>query len=358
MNKPMSRRKRTLIVMLIVIAVILFAALIITISSRIERAHDAAPEGAGLALSRTSAEEADARLSGADVYGNNDSAEIASLYYNGQAYVYNENLSTLLILGVDDTELTETETVRNTSQADLLLLAVFDPDTKTCTLIQLNRDTMCDVPALDADGDYIGLMTEQLALAHTYGNGLEKSCENTVYAVSHFLYGIGIDNYFALTMDAIPVLNDLVGGVTVTIEDDFTGVDETLVRGETVTLDADNVEHYVRSRMNMAEDPTNINRMKRQRTYMLGLVDALKDAVEQDSSFVIEAYSAISKSLVTDCSIDELSDYADRFSGYSLSEIVTTEGEAVKGEKYIEYYVDEEALQQLVLDTFYTPVQE
>lgn len=358
MNKPMSRRKKTLIAILTVIAVVVFAALIITIFSRIERAHDIAPDGAGMALSRMSTEEADARLSTEEAYESNDSAEIASLYYNGQAYVYNENLATLLILGIDDPELTETGTARNTSQADLLLLAVFDPDAKTCTLLQLNRDTMSDVPTLDADGNYVGLRNEQIALAHTYGNGLEKSCENTVYAVSHFLYGIGIDNYFALTMDAIPILNDLVGGVTVTIEDDFTGVDPTLIRGETVKLSAENVEHYVRSRMYMAEDPTNLNRMKRQRMYMVGLVDALKDAVEQDSSFVLEAYSAISQSLVTDCSIDELSDYADRFSGYTLADIRTTDGEAIKGDKYIEFYVDEAALQELVLDTFYTPVEE
>lgn len=354
----MSRRKRMLIAILIVLAVVILAALIITLSSRIERAYDAAPEGAGLALSRTSAAEADARLSEADIYEENDSAEIASLYYNGQAYSYNEKLSALLILGIDDPELTETDTLHNRSQADLLLLAVFDPDTKACTLIQLNRDTMCDVPALDVDGDYIGLMNEQLALAHTYGSGLEDSCENTVYAVSRLLYGIGIDNYFALTMDAIPILNDLVGGVTVTIEDDFSAVDPTLVKGETVTLTAENVENYVRSRMKMEEDPTNINRMKRQRTYMLGLVEALKKSVAQDAAFVIDAYSAIAGSLVTDCSIDELADYADRFSDYSLTEIVTPDGESAIGEKYMEFYVDERALQELVMEVFYTPVEE
>ena len=358
MNRPMSRRKKTLIVILAVLAIVILAALAIMISSRIERAYDAAPEGAGLALSRTSAEEAHARLSEADVYDSNDSAEIASLYYNGQAYSYNENLSALLILGIDDPELAETDTVQNTSQADLILLAVFDPDSKTCTLIQLNRDTMCDVPMLDADGYYIGLMNEQLALAHTYGNGLEKSCENTVYAVSRLLYGIGIDNYFALTMDAIPILNDLVGGVTVKIEDDFSAVDPTLVKGETVTLTAENVEHYVRSRMKMEEDPTNINRMKRQRTYMIGLVNALKKASARDSGFVVDAYSAIAGSLVTDCSIDELADYADRFSGYTLTEIITPEGESERGAEFMEFHVDEKALQELVVEVFYTPVEE
>ena len=358
MNKHMSRQKKTLIICLIALAFVAAAVIVLILFERFELAIDKAPEGAGLALSRISAAEADARLSEQGVAEDNDSAETATLYYNGQKYVYNDRLSTLLIMGIDDAELVESESSRNTSQADFLLLAVFDQETHECTMIQINRDTMSDVPVLDDKGNYIGLQNEQLALAHTYGNGMEKSCENTVYAVSRLMYGVAIDNYFALTMDAIPVLNDLVGGVTVTVEDDFSDVDPALVQGETVKLNAENVEHYVRSRMNMKDDPTNLNRMRRQRTYMYGLVSALEKAVAQDSAFVIDAYTAIAGSLVTDCSIDELSDYADSFSGYRLSEIVTPKGEAVEGEKYMEFYVDEEDLQQLVLETFYIPVEE
>ena len=358
MNRNMSRQKRTLIVLLIAAALIALAAVFLLLSSRLERMHDAAPEGAGLALSRSSADEVDARLTETGVSEENDSVEIATLFYNGQQYIYKERLTSLLILGIDDAELLESATARNQSQADFLLLAVFDPDSRECTLIQLNRDTMCDVPVLDADGNYVGLVNEQLALSHTYGNGMESSCENTVFAVSRLLYGVEISNYFALTMDAIPVLNDLVGGVTVTIEDDFSAVDPTLVMGETVTLTAENVEHFVRERWGIEEEPTNLNRMMRQRAYMYGLVEGLKEAVADDSSFVLAAYSAISKSLVTDCSIEELFDYADRFSGYTLREIVSPEGEAVLGEKFMEFYADEEDLQRLVLETFYAPVTE
>ena len=356
MNRNMSRRKRTLIVLLIAVALVALVAVFLLLSSRFERMHDAAPEGAGLALSRSSTEEVDARLAETGLTEENDSVEIATLFYNGQQYAYKERLTSLLILGIDDAELAESAAARNQSQADFLLLAVFDPDSRECTLIQLNRDTMCDVPMLDADGNYIGLVNEQLALSHTYGNGMESSCENTVFAVSRLLYGVEIGNYFAVTMDAIPVLNDLVGGVTVTIEDDFSGVDPTLVMGETVTLTAENVEHFVRSRMNMVDDPTNIARMRRQRDYMTALFSSLSSAVKKDSAFVVEAYSAMAGSLVTDCSIDEMSDYSERFSGYTLSEIVTPEGESVKGEKFMEFYVDEAALQELVIETFYEPV--
>ena len=50
---------------------------------------------------------------------------------------------------------------------------------------------------------------------------MESSCENTVDAVSDMLYGIKIDGYIAMNIDAIKVINHLAGGVPVTIEDDF-----------------------------------------------------------------------------------------------------------------------------------------
>jgi len=156
----------------------------------------------------------------------------------------------------------------------------------------------------------------------------------------------------------VDAVNDLVGGVTVTVEDNFEGIDDTLIRGETVTLTAENVEHFVRARHDMVEDPTNINRMARQRVYMTGLFQGMKEAAASSSTFVLDAYNAVSGSLVTDCTIDKLNDYANRFSNYSLSEIVTPEGEAVRGEVYIEFYMDEEALQQLVIDTFYLPAED
>lgn len=320
---------------LLALALLLAALGVFALLSRLEQSLDKVPEGAGQALTR---EAAVAR---------------SALYYNGEKYVRKERLLTLLILGIDDAERTISGSYRNSSQADFLTLAVFDQKAKTCTLIQLNRDTIADVPVLDTFGKMIGYQKQQLALAHTYGNGLEVSCVNTVDAVSRFLYGIKIDNYFALTMDAIPVVNDLVGGVVVTVEDDFTGVDDTLVQGETVLLDANNVEHFVRSRGSMPDDKTNINRMQRQRAYLSGFFEALRRCLAEQDGFVFDAYAQVSDSLVSDCSVYDLNDYATRFSRFKLSDILVPEGESVLGERYMEFYPDEDALQRLVLDVFY-----
>ena len=352
MNGYTNKKKNIIIGVLIALGIALLITGVVFLFDYLERRSDVAPEGAGLALSREGA--------GADgdipAGGDPDEGEINNtLFYNGKQYEYNDSLVSLLIMGTDKRVVEEYISSENDSHVDFLILAVFDPDTRTCTILQLNRDTMCQVYTMKSDGVYDYFVTAQLAYAHAVGNGLEESCENTVKTVSTLLYGVKIDNYFALTMDAIPTLNDLVGGVTVTIEDDFSGLDPTLVMGETVKLTSENVEHYVRYRREVG-DGTNTARMRRQREYMTGLFEAMRTAVQEKQGFVLDAYGAIAKDLVTDCTINDLSDYANRFSEYTLTGFVTPEGELVEGEKYMEFYVDEEALQELVIDIFYKPV--
>ena len=351
--KPAVSRKTILFAALLLGLVVILLLLAYFVGRKL----DVVPEGAGLAPSRDRELQTTEIPDIEDLADSEGSETVDALYYNGHAYTYNGDLYTVLILGIDDEELIANESIRNQSLADLILVAAFDPAAETCTVIQINRDTMSDVPLLDTFGNLIGLRNEQIALAHTYGDALEGSCENTVNAVSRFLYGVTIDNYFSLTMDAIPVLTDLVGGVTVTVQDDFTGVDDTLIQGETVTLTSTNAEHFVRSRTNMPQNKTNLNRMERQKEYLYSFLESLREELSQDPDFVVHAYSAVADALVTDCTINELSDLASRFSEYQLSKIVSPEGEAVEGEQFMEFYVDEAALQKLVIDTFYLPVE-
>ena len=311
------------------------------------------PDGAGEALSRTDIDAANRDRD--DVLRNSD--PVRTIEYNGSTYAYNENLECLLFIGVDDREVTDYSKdggpARNSSQADLLLLAVFDKDKQSYTLLQINRDTMVEQMMYDYFGTYEGLTTDQIALAHTYRSGLQDSCEDTVFAVSRFLYEVDIENYFCLTMDAIPVINDSVGGVTVTIEDDFSEVDPTLIKGETITLHGDQAEHYVRSRREVVNDPTNINRMSRQRSYMSAILPMLGEKTAQNDTFAIKLFDKLSPYMVTDCTIDQLSTYIEKFSGYKLEKIVTPEGESKEGQKFMEFYVNESKLRALVIDLFY-----
>ena len=293
----------------------------------------------------SSAVEADAPVDGREI-----------TYYNGTAYARREDLETVLLLGVDKFEGETPEGYVNNQQADFLLLLVLDEENETCTPIQLNRDTMTQIQVLGVTGEPAGTMTGQLALAHTYGSGEEDSCENTVLAVSNLLYGMEIDHYVSLTMDGVALLNDLVGGVTVEVLDDFSGIDDTLVQGETVTLKGQQALTYVRSRGGM-EDSTNLHRMERQRQYLAALQGQLSSKAQSDEGFTLEALLQLNEYLVSDCTVEQLSALGDNLAQYQVSDILTTQGEAQVGEEFMEFTVDETALQQLVLDVFYEPVE-
>lgn len=284
-----------------------------------------------------------------------DSREIT--YYNGTAYAKKENLETVLLLGVDKFEGETPEGYLNNQQADFLLLLVMDKENETCTPIQLNRDTMTEIQILGVTGEPAGTFTGQLALAHTYGSGEEDSCENTVLAVENLLYGVGIDHYVSLTMDGVALLNDLVGGVTVEVLDDFSGIDDSLVQGETVTLQGQQALTYVRSRGGL-EDSSNLHRMERQRQYLSALQQQLKAAVQQKDGFTLDALLQLNEYMVSDCTVNQLSDLGDSLTTYQVGDILTTPGDAQEGEEFMEFTVDEAALQQLVMDVFYEPVEE
>lgn len=346
----MKINKQTLKVIGIAAGIIALLVGAFFIATAIENKYAQTPDGAGNALSRT---EIDAsNQDRADVLYNSKAAR--TIEYNGHTYAYNENLEVLLFIGVDDREVTEySGEGRNQSQADMILLAIFNKDTKTYSLLQINRDTMCDMMSYDYFGTYSGMVNDQIALAHTYRTGMEDSCEDTVFAVSRLLYDVDISNYFCLAMDAIPIINDSVGGVTVTIEDDFSEIDPTLVQGETITLHGEQTEHYVRSRRNVANDPTNINRMARQRNYMSLLLPMMAERTAQDSSFAVNLFDKLSPYMVTDCNTDQLTGYIEQFSGYTLSGIYTPEGKSVQGERFMEFYIDDASLRKIVIDLFY-----
>ena len=361
-------KKSTLKGLLIAIVVVALIVGGIALASAIEHKSERAPDGAGTSTVSRALEDVpggEMTDDAADMPADDDSESevvdyasqaLESVNIGGKEYYLNENISTLLLIGVDDMEIEQSRGYRNTAMADFLVLAVFDNEKKTCTLLQINRNTMTDVPMLGATGDYIGLTTEQITYAHSYGDGLEKSCENTALAVSRLLYGMKIDNYLSLTMGGITALNDTVGGVTVTIEDDFSGVDDTLVKGETVTLMGEHAFHFVHDRYSLKDD-TNVSRMRRQATYMTALVSKLREKLAEDDAFILELYNAVADYLITDCDINDLGEISENLSTYGLDGIVTPEGENVHGE-YMEFYPDEAALQQLIADLFYVPVEE
>ena len=273
--------------------------------------------------------------------------------YNGVEYVKNEDVESFLILGLDKFEdAINNDSYNNDQRADFLMLLVFDNSEKKFTAVHLNRDTMVNMNVLGVAGQKIGTVNKQLALAHTYGNGRDVSCRNTADAVSELLIGVKVNHYLSITMDAVPILNDLLGGVEVTVLDDFSGIDDTLIKGETVTLHGDHALPYVRERYGL-EDSSNSTRMVRQRQYMTAVYDKAMLEIENDDNFVIEASSKLADYIVSDRSVNQLQEIAKKLSQYKFTEIETLEGESVIKDGLMEFRPDADSIDKIVFELFY-----
>lgn len=283
-----------------------------------------------------------------------DDPSASKIEFDGEEYAINKNVETVLVMGLDKFEKDADDSdYTNNQQADFLMLLILDNQSKTCKALQLNRDTMADMNVLGVAGMEIGTVKQQLALSHTYGNGQNVSCRNTVKAVSNLLLGMKIDHYVSLTMDAVPVFNDLVGGVTIEVLDDFTGIDDALVKGERVTLNGENALAYIRARQGL-DDSTNEHRMVRQRQYIDALYKETLDKANSDGDFILDAINRISDYMISDCSAADLQELFEKISGYDFSGTKTLEGKSEVGERFMEFYPDETSLKRVVIDLYYT----
>lgn len=280
----------------------------------------------------------------------------AEIFVNGEKYVLKDNIQSVLFLGIDSYETSPSQSYVNGQQADLLMLLVLDHESQAYTMLQINRDTMATFQTLGVTGENGGSTTAQIALSHAYGTGANDSSRNTTKAVSNLLYGVEIPHFATIRMSAIPALNDAVGGVTVELLDDFTVLDSSFTKGATVTLTGEQATAYVQYRGQL-EDSTNVSRMARQRQYMAAWATQLETALQQDEHFVSSTMLTVADDMITDMTAEQMEALADCFSTYTSGGILQIAGESVKGEDYMEFHVDEEALQKQVLELFYTRVE-
>ncbi len=279
-----------------------------------------------------------------------------NIRYKGREYKLKEDVESVLVLGLDKFEGADAESYNNDKQSDFLMLFVLDHKNESCTALHINRDTMAEMAVLGVAGDKIGTVTKQIALAHTYGNGKEVSCRNAADAVSDLLMGISVDHYVSVTMDAVSVYNDFIGGVELTVLDDFEGIDETLVKGETVTLKGEHALNYVRTRYGL-DNSTNARRMVRQRQYLEALYTKSAELIKSDESFVVNAGMKLADYIVSDYSGNGLQSLAKQISEYQFVEICELEGRITEGEEHIEFYPDEDSIEETVIRLFYESVE-
>lgn len=194
-----------------------------------------------------------------------------TIEYQGKTYRRNSYVKAILCMGVDrQGPMTETTTHTFGGQADGIFVIAQDTARNTLKVLMIPRDTMTEITLTDLSGNVLGKEMQHLTLAYAYGDGREESCESMMEAVQELLNGVKLDHYLAADIDVVAMLNDMAGGVTVTIPvEGMEERDPELKKGATVTLMGGQAETFVRYR-DKDEHYSAIDRMERQQQYIAG----------------------------------------------------------------------------------------
>jgi len=349
-KKPRSVKSKILRVLLIILIVILALALIAT--------------GTVLVMRHIGKQQMldtkDAVLTAPQELIDDDSVAISSdgrtVTYNGETYVFNEDRTNILCVGTDKEALGTTDDVIGTGgQADAIFILSIDTETGEIDAVAIPRDTLVDVDIYNAEGKFVRTENTQICLSYAYGDGKDSSCLNTVKSASRLFYGIPINTYAAIDLSAIATLNDAVGGVSVTLSEDFKRDNGTVAKaGQTITLVGDEAERFVRERDVEVLD-SNMARMARQKQYLTAFFSKAIDAASEDIGVPLELFDKVSGNSVTNVNSSRITYLATTLvTNHQPLVFHSVAGEVVKGEDgYAEYKADYVALYEKVLEVFY-----
>lgn len=279
------------------------------------------------------------------------------IFYKDQKYIYNDNVTAVLFMGVDDYSAGEfKESVRgDNNQADALFLYVMDTKSGKSTIIPIPRDTITDIDLYSPEGKYVSSSKKQICLSYAYGDAKHISCENTVKSVSRLFYGISINSYVAIKIRAIEPLANAVNGVPITPLNDISVGNMNYKAGKTVVLNGKKSLAFVQQRNNGLT--ASLDRMARQKLFIENFFKKALDMTKQDIKTPIRLYNVATKNMVTNINLPKVSYFTTCVLNGSAKggiEFKSLKGQMVQGKNGLaEYYADENSVYETVLDVFY-----
>lgn len=280
---------------------------------------------------------------------------------DGSRYNYRDNVITILIMGVDYMDKSynwKPGTVSNGGNTDILGLVLLNTDTFDFSILYIPRDTIAEVTVVDKDGNYQDTLFTNICTAHSYGDGGELSNRLTEDAVSKLLCGAPINRYAALKFDAIYTLGDLVGGLDITFDQDYTDVFYSFKKDTTQTLSGWYLYQFIHYRnMNQVESAT--LRGERSMVVLKALFDKCKQQLKEDPMMAFRFLDALGGNFETDLDVSEIA-YLARNIGkmeFTSATVIKLPGETVMGEKYAEFHHDAAWLHDFVVEKLCTPAE-
>ncbi len=267
-------------------------------------------------------------------------AEKDRIVRSGVSYRRDTEVKTYLFLGVDDVGLNY-ENYGSGGRTDTLLLLVKKDD--RLRILEISRDTMTEVDTYDASGDYLSTGVMQINMQYSFGDSPRRSAYLTKRTVTELLGGVRIDGTISLDMSGIAPIVDTLGGITVRMEEDCSYIDASYAKDAVIRMDGQAAERFIRWRDYSIQTGSNDARMGRHSWFIRQMLGQMGETELTELLQAAEPY------LNTDMTAEEL----QALKTCSLTETIKVPGETRAGKLHEEYYVDEEALREIVLQIFY-----
>lgn len=285
-----------------------------------------------------------------------ENAAYETISYQGRNYFYRDDFVNILCLGIDKEE---EMSVRNdmdnsVGQADAIFLMSLDLKNNEIRLFTIPRDTMVTLQMYNSEGSYRGSRSGQLALQYAYGDGTKTSASLMTSQVSDLFYQIPIHAYMAINVYSLYELNDVVGGIDMMMDRDYTMFHPDLKEGTMVHLTGKALECYLRGR-DINVFGTAYTRTYRLKQYMLAYFDKAKEALKEDIRIPFRCLEVLEKNMETNITEEELFFLISEIMNCSFSEetMYMLPGEQIWTGTYEEYHADKDALAELVVQLFY-----
>ena len=191
------------------------------------------------------------------------------------------------------------------------------------------------------------------------------AAENLTRAVRGYLGDLeNIDGYYVIGLEDIEQLNSAVGGVDITLDEDLTDADPAFTKGASLHLTDAQAHTYLQARMNVS-DGTNVARMARQRSYMTGLFESVRQKSMADPQFALTLWNTLRSAAFTNMNGNDFSRIAQKLIKGENQGIRTIQGETKEGYltgdglPHEEFYADTASLKEQLISLFnLVPVEE
>lgn len=224
-----------------------------------------------------------------------------------------EGLQTLLIASLKEFLPDKTSGYRNEQQADLLMLLIVDEKAGSISSLQLNPDALVTFSPQGASS----ALKLPLGQVFSYGSGGSDSCLNLSRSASRLLGGVNIDHYMLFTLEAVGIVNRLIGGVEVEVTEALPGLEA----GTSVRLTSDTINTFFDHREE--QDTANEAHMARQQQYMVKAFTPFTEHMQQED-FLSKLTIQLGDRLSTDLTLSQMAQMMELLGTCALDETIHT----------------------------------